>query len=140
MPEFGPDAHGPDAHDPDALITGEAVTETVEPGPLLGVYANAEWRLERAPVEPGQQLVVITDGITEACGAGGRFGESRLRSELAGATSPVVAVERLEGALHAFTAGRLVDDAAMLALARTSVDTGEEAGGSLGALHPLAAA
>ena len=127
-------------HPPPLLVDGEAVTETVEPGPLLGVFANAEWRLERAPVEPGQQLVVITDGITEASGAAGRFGEERLRAELAGATSPVVAVQRLEGALHAFTEGRLVDDAAMLALARTSVDTGEEAGESLGALRPLAAA
>lgn len=127
-------------HPPPLLIDGEEVTETVEPGPLLGVFANAEWRLERAPVELGQQLVVITDGITEASGAAGRFGEERLRAELAGATSPVVAVQRLEGALHAFTEGRLVDDAAMLALARTSADAGEEAGGSLGALHPLAAA
>jgi serine phosphatase RsbU (regulator of sigma subunit) len=127
-------------HPPPLLIDGEAVTETVEPGPLLGAFANAEWRLERAPVEPGQQLVVITDGITEATGAAGRFGEDRLHAELAGATSPVVAVQRLEGALHAFTEGRLVDDAAMLALARTSADAGEETDESLSALRPLAAA
>jgi hypothetical protein len=49
-------------------------------------------------------------------------------------------VQRLEGALHDFTAGKLVDDAAMLALARASGDAGEEAGESLGSLHPLAAA
>src|SRR5262249_37073957 len=123
------------------LVDGESVTETVSPGPLLGVFSEAEWRLERAPVEPGQQLVVITDGITEASGAEGRFGEERLRAELAGATSPVAAVQRLEGALHAFTAGRLTDDAAMLALARASGgDRGEAAGGAFGAVRPLAAA
>ncbi len=128
-------------HPPPLLVDGESVTETVAPGPLLGAFEDAEWTLERAPVEPGQQLVVITDGITEACGRGGRFGEERLRAELAGATSPVVAVQRLEGALHEFTEGALVDDAAILALARTRVDGGEEAGGSMrAALRPLAAA
>jgi serine phosphatase RsbU (regulator of sigma subunit) len=128
-------------HPPPLLVAGESVSETVSPGPLLGVFADAEWRLERALVEPGQQLVVITDGITEASGAEGRFGEERLHAELAGTTSPVVAVQRLEDALHAFTAGQLTDDAAMLALARTSGgDGGEAAGESLGTLHPLAAA
>lgn len=127
-------------HPPPLLVDGESVNETVAPGPLLGAFADAEWTLERAPVAPGQQLVVITDGITEASGAGGRFGEERLRAELAGATSPVVAVQRLEGALHEFTAGRLVDDAAILALARASGEAGEEAGGSRSALRPLAAA
>jgi len=128
-------------HPPPLIVDGESVIETVSPGPLLGVFADAEWRLERAAVEPGQQLVVITDGITEASGAEGRFGETRLRAELAGTTSPVAAVQRLEGALHAFTAGHLTDDAAMLALARTSSgDGGEAAGESIGALRPLAAA
>lgn len=126
-------------HPPPLLVDGETVTETVAPGPLLGAFADAEWKLERAPVEPGQQLVVITDGITEASGREGRFGEDRLHAELAGSTSPVVAVQRLEGALHEFTEGALVDDAAMLALARTEADAGEEAGGSMrSALRPLA--
>jgi serine phosphatase RsbU (regulator of sigma subunit)/ketosteroid isomerase-like protein len=107
-------------HPPPLLVDGEAVAETVAPGPLLGAIAEAEWRLEQIRVEPGQQLVVITDGITEAAGAEGRFGERRLRTELAGATSPVLAVQRLEGALHAFTAGRLDDDAAILAISRSS--------------------
>ncbi len=112
-------------HPPPLLVDGEAVAETVAPGPLLGAIAEAEWRLEQIRVEPGQQLVVITDGITEAAGAEGRFGERRLRAELAGATSPVLAVQRLEGALHAFTAGRLDDDAAILAISRSS-DAGAE--------------
>jgi serine phosphatase RsbU (regulator of sigma subunit) len=128
-------------HPPPLLVDGNAVRETVAPGPLLGAFADAEWRLERSAVEPGQQLVVITDGITEASGAEGRFGEQRLHSELAGATSPAAAVQRLEGALHAFTAGQLTDDAAMLALARSSGgEGGEAAGESFGAMRPLAAA
>ena len=74
----------------------------------------------RSPIcalEPGQQLVVVTDGVIEAQGAGERFGEDRLRSELGGATDPTQVVQRVEGSLQAFTEGALDDDVAMLVLA-----------------------
>ncbi len=106
-------------HPPPLLVDGEDVTETAAPGPLLGAFDDAAWTLERTRIEPGQQLVVVTDGITDACGPDGRFGEERLRRELAGATNPVLAVQRLEGALHSFTEGALDDDAAILAIAPT---------------------
>jgi serine phosphatase RsbU (regulator of sigma subunit) len=127
-------------HPPPLLIDGEAVAETARPGPLLGALAEAEWALELVAVEPGQQLVVITDGITEASGAEGRFGEERLRAELAGASSPVLAVQRLESALRAFTAGRLDDDAAMLAIARSGSAEPEDVALTNEAMRPLAAA
>ncbi len=105
-------------HPPPLLVDGDEVTETVTPGPLLGAFDDADWTLAQMPVDPGQQVVVITDGIIEACGpGGGRFGEERLRAELAGATNPALAVQRLEGALHSFTEGVLDDDAAILAVA-----------------------
>jgi serine phosphatase RsbU (regulator of sigma subunit)/ketosteroid isomerase-like protein len=120
-------------HPPPLLVDGETVAETGAQGPLLGAFADAEWSLERVPVEAGQQLVVITDGITEAPSAEGRFGEQRLRAELAGTTSPALAVQRLEGALSAFTAGKLDDDAAILAIARSS-GTGAEGPGLEGVM------
>jgi serine phosphatase RsbU (regulator of sigma subunit) len=113
-------------HPPPLLVNGDGVAEAGAAGPLLGAFAGAEWGLEQVWVRPGQQLVVITDGITEAPGAAGRFGEERLRAELAGATSPALAVQRLEGALHAFTDGRLDDDAAILAIARASGGAAED--------------
>ena len=79
-------------------------------------------------VEPGQQIVVVTDGIAEACGQDGRFGEERLRAELGGAASPVQAVQRLEGALQSFTGGSLDDDVAILALAPASAEARAQAG------------
>jgi Stage II sporulation protein E (SpoIIE)/GAF domain len=107
-------------HPPPLHVDGEKVTETVAAGPVLGAFGDAMWTIERRVLTPGQQVVIVTDGITEASGPGGRFGEERLHAELAGAPSPVVAVQRLEGALHSFTEGRLDDDAAILALAPTA--------------------
>jgi len=107
-------------HLPPLLIDGDAVTEIAEAGPVLGAFGDASWDLERAAVGPGQQLVAVTDGITEAGGATERFGEARLRAELAGSLSPAASVRKLEGALDLFTAGALDDDAAALAV--TPVD------------------
>ncbi len=76
--------------------------EVTNADPVLGAFADVEWRIGESAVEPGQQLVLVTDGIIEAAGEGGRFGEERLRAELAGAGNPAHAVQRLEGALQLF--------------------------------------
>jgi serine phosphatase RsbU (regulator of sigma subunit) len=107
-------------HLPPLLVDGEEVREATESDQVLGAFAEGEWRIGESQVEPGQQLVVTTDGIVEAEGADGRFGEERLRAELAGAGNPAGAVQRLEGALRAFTAGTLDDDVAILAVARSA--------------------
>jgi serine phosphatase RsbU (regulator of sigma subunit) len=107
-------------HPPPLLVDGEAVIEATGSDPVLGAFPDSDWSLTRAAIEPGQQLVVITDGITEARGPEGRFGEDRLRAHLSGAGNPVLAVQRLEGSLHSFTEGRFEDDMAMLAIARAS--------------------
>ncbi|MBA3867075.1 MAG: SpoIIE family protein phosphatase [Solirubrobacterales bacterium] len=104
-------------HLPPLLVDGDTVTEIAEAGPVLGAFSNASWNLEQARILPGQQLVAVTDGITEAGGVVERFGEERLRAELAGSASPAISVSKLEGALDLFTAGALEDDAAVLAVA-----------------------
>lgn len=107
-------------HLPPLLVDGDAVTEIAEAGPVLGAFGDASWTLERAAIDPGQQLVAVTDGITEAGDATERFGEERLHAELAGSSSPASSLRKLEGALDLFTAGSLADDAAALAV--TPVD------------------
>jgi len=104
-------------HPPPLLVAGESVTETASAGPMLGVSDDASWAIERVRLTPGQLLVVVTDGITEASGSDGRFGEERLRAALAGAGSSVSAVQRLEAALHSFVDRGFDDDAAILAIA-----------------------
>jgi len=105
-------------HPPPLLVDGEDVVEVTTADPVLGAFADGEWRISHSAVEPGCQLVLVTDGVIEAAGEGGRFGEARLRVELSGAGNPAHAVQRLERALHAFTDGALDDDAAILAVAR----------------------
>ncbi len=104
-------------HLPPLLVDGGSVVEVSDPAPVLGAFSEEAWSLEATAVEPGQQLVLVTDGVTEALGSEGRFGEERLRAELSGIASPAHAAQRIEGALHEFTGGALDDDAAIVAVA-----------------------
>jgi serine phosphatase RsbU (regulator of sigma subunit)/ketosteroid isomerase-like protein len=110
------------------LVDADSVAEATAAGPVLGAFHDGTWEVEHTSVRAGQQLVVVTDGVTDAAGAEGRFGERRLHAELAGISSPALAAARLEGALLQFTAGELDDDAAIVAIGPASPD-GEPADG-----------
>jgi serine phosphatase RsbU (regulator of sigma subunit) len=104
-------------HLPPLLVDGESVTAVSDGGPVLGAFEDASWELTETTIGAGQQLIAVTDGIVEANGSEGRFGEARLHAELGGLACPVAAVGRLEAALFGFSEGPLQDDAAALALA-----------------------
>ena len=108
-------------HAPPLLVDGDSVTEASAAGPVLGAFPDVAWEVVHVQVELGQHLVVVTDGVTESAGADGRFGEARLREQLAGAPSPGISAQQVEGALHAFTGGNLDDDAAIVAIGPTSL-------------------
>ena len=99
------------------LIDGEQVAEVSDADPVLGAFADARWSVSHCALEPGQQLVVVTDGVFEAKGASGRFGEDRLRAEVRGAKDPSQVLQRIEGSLQSFTSGALDDDIAVIVLA-----------------------
>jgi serine phosphatase RsbU (regulator of sigma subunit)/ketosteroid isomerase-like protein len=109
-------------HPPPLLVDGDSVTEAGSPGPVLGAFTDETWRLEATEVAPGQQLVVVTDGVTESVGEGERFGEERLRAQLASVSGPAIAAQRIEAALHDFAGGTLEDDAAIVAIAPATAD------------------
>lgn len=111
-------------HPPPLLVAGESVEEVATAGPVLGAFPDSHWRIARSEVEPGELLVIVTDGIAEAPAGGGRFGEARLRRELSGVDSPALAVRQLEAALLAYSDGPLVDDVAIVAIARASLAPG----------------
>ncbi|MET0305766.1 MAG: SpoIIE family protein phosphatase [Solirubrobacterales bacterium] len=125
-------------HPPPLLVDGEEVSEAASADPVLGAFPDARWEIAHSEVRPGQQLVIVTDGIAEAQGESERYGEDRLREQLRGAGNPSAALQRLEASLHAFTDGNLDDDVAILAIARASTDSASQVG--LGAEPPLAAA
>ena len=77
------------------LLRDGAVEEVGTPGPLLGAFEGAEWRPETLRLEAGDQLVLFTDGVIEARGREDRFGDERLRDELAGAEGPTAAIRRV---------------------------------------------
>lgn len=109
-------------HPPPLLIDGDSVSEACRPAPVLGAFPEDAWDLSATTVGRDQQLVVVTDGVTEAEGEEGRFGEDRLRAAIAGLSSPARAAQQIETALHEFTAGKLDDDAAIVAIAPASAD------------------
>jgi len=104
----------------------EAATGRVAPlppapaagGPALGLFADAAFPAAAAALDPGDRLVLFTDGLIEAADAGGRlFGEEGLREALERhLASPC---ERLLDAVleevRRFTAGgEFVDDVCLL--------------------------
>lgn len=109
-------------HPPPLLVDGDTVVEAGASAPILGAFSEDVWSVEEIVVRPEQLLVVVTDGITEATGPDGRFGENRLHAALAGVYSSSRAAQRIEVALNEFTGGRLEDDAAIVVIAPASAD------------------
>ncbi len=107
-------------HPPPLLVEDGQVSEVADADPVLGAFRDASWRLSSCEITAAQQLVTVTDGIAEARGSEGRFGEPRLRQVVSGAGNPALAAQRLEAELHEFTGGALEDDVAILAVSRTS--------------------
>ncbi|WP_051939788.1 PP2C family protein-serine/threonine phosphatase [Phaeacidiphilus oryzae] len=97
-----------------------------EQGPPLGLadLVGERARAVDVPFGPGEALLLVTDGVTEARNRRGRFLplEERLterwRREPGGLAQPGRLVAVVEDAVLAHTAGRLADDTAILAVRR----------------------
>ncbi|SCK13184.1 PP2C family protein-serine/threonine phosphatase [Streptomyces sp. WMMB 322] len=72
----------------------------------------------RVVLDPGDQMLLYTDGITEARNAAGRFYPLGERASLLRAPDACNALEALRSDVVAHTGGPLADDAAMLLLRR----------------------
>ena len=90
-------------------------------GPLLGAFDQGHWLPAEVKVEPGDVLVLFTDGVIDARSrnGGGRFGEVRLAETLADAADADDAIKRVQLALEKFAGPQHDDDTAVLALMRT---------------------
>jgi sigma-B regulation protein RsbU (phosphoserine phosphatase) len=68
---------------PFALRRDGTLIELTEGGMVLGLFAEAQYESRTIKLEPGDHLVLYTDGVLEALNtAGEEFGEERLRSLL----------------------------------------------------------
>ena len=106
-------------HPPPLLTRRDgAVGPFGRPGTLLGAFDEGHWTSVSIDLQPGESLVLFTDGVTDTRGASGRFGIERLQRVVAGAAgrAPDEVAGALDAALLAFQEGRQRDDVAMLVL------------------------
>jgi sigma-B regulation protein RsbU (phosphoserine phosphatase) len=107
-------------HEPPVLLRGGAAPAwlTLPGGPPLGFEAEATFETWSGRLEPGDGLLLYTDGVTEAFDlADQAFGEQRLLAVLAAPRSPAGHCEALLAAVQAH-AGEAPqsDDITVLAL------------------------
>lgn len=68
-------------HVPPLLISGDAVTKLEDGNLPVGLVAGADFQATRLQLKPGDRLVLVTDGVTEAEDAEGEFfGMERLET------------------------------------------------------------
>jgi phosphoserine phosphatase RsbU/P len=88
-------------------------------GPPLGLIEDASFRTAAVTLSPGDRLLAVTDGITEAADpSGAQFGETRLGAAFAAiASADTGALGRLTAAVRVFEAGTPpADDVAAILL------------------------
>ena len=106
-------------HPAPLLVRGSDVRSVGASGLLLGVSERALWTEQEIVLEPGDRLVLFTDGVTDAAGADGeRFRDGRLRELLraAGPARAQAVIDAVRRALEDFQGGEQHDDIAVLAL------------------------
>jgi serine phosphatase RsbU (regulator of sigma subunit)/PAS domain-containing protein len=103
------------------LVRDGHVQPVGEFSPMLGAFDVRGWSRTNVELEPGDVLVLYTDGVFDTVGGDGRFGEQRLQAALAGVEHAPDAVARIDAALSAFEVGEQADDTAVLAVERLAV-------------------
>ncbi|CAN5698218.1 hypothetical protein BH24ACT21_BH24ACT21_05170 [soil metagenome] len=107
-------------HPPPLLLRGDgSVEELGEPGRAIGVFEDLELENLTMRLEPGDKLVLYTDGVTEARSPDGTFfGEGRLRDLVQGCAGmdAVAAAETIKNAVLEHRGGGQGDDVAILVL------------------------
>lgn len=94
--------------------------------PILGALPDLTYEEHRAELEPGDLLLLYTDGVLEARRQGELYGEERLRTfvrDLGGIRTSRVPALVYEEVMR-FAEGRLTDDVALVAVGRGTSRSG----------------
>jgi serine phosphatase RsbU (regulator of sigma subunit) len=105
------------------VVGGDGVVSAGKTGPLLGFDPSATWTRHSVRVEPGEAIVLYSDGVTDTVGPGReRFGAERLERLLSENpdASATRLVEQLDRELLAFQESDQTDDIAVLVLRRAA--------------------
>jgi sigma-B regulation protein RsbU (phosphoserine phosphatase) len=89
-------------------------------GAIVGVFDGAAYDSGRTTVEPGDRLLLFTDGLVEAgCSAAREFGDDHLVDTVVRhrALDAAMLLEQVFGDVHQWAGRRLDDDATALAIA-----------------------
>lgn len=97
-------------------------------GPMLGAFAGVQFSQAETRLEGDDLLLLYTDGLTEARGSEGLYGEERLVGLLGqlDVDDVDVAVRGLVETVTSYAGRALRDDLAILALRRSPMETGAE--------------
>ncbi len=112
-------------HLPPIIVGGERSVELDSTGLPLGLFSDSSFISSGVKLEPGETLLLFTDGVTEANDRGGEeFGVDRLRESINGYAKghPTALLQSCVDAVAAFRNGAdRNDDLTMLALRYTGV-------------------
>jgi serine phosphatase RsbU (regulator of sigma subunit) len=115
-------------HTPPLLLTKTGAVELTESDLLLGVVSRAEFTTRHMQLEPGDSLILFTDGVTEARDAeGADLGSETIGSALVrlhGADATTIAGSVNETVLaHVGDAENLDDDVTLLVVSRAALSS-----------------
>lgn len=107
-------------HVPALLLRDGEVKEFGGTGSALGIDLPIGWPREPVVVNPGDVLLLYTDGVVDAGRRDRRFGEERLKEALCelGGLPAQELVAAIDERVHAFGASHLTDDHVLLAMRR----------------------
>lgn len=107
-------------HNPGLLCGVSAVRELSSTGPIVGMLEDATFSAQRVRFEPGDTMLLYTDGVTELQSAGGEeLGLDRLCGLLSGTGGDLEALlAAVRQLMDGFGGGDPADDATLVAVRR----------------------
>jgi len=108
---------------PHPLVIRDGEVAALESSDLpVGIFCDTEFSVLELCLEPGQSMLIYSDGVSEATdGSGTEYGVERLRQLIGGApmSSPAELVAACRDDLAAFRGNQRADDVTLFALSRT---------------------